>query len=111
MSRTNIAPCDEARYKVGLIGCGRWGLILKQKLVNLGVLAWSGGRDLLPLNNKFCDSKIPSVNWIVISTPPTTHFSLALQALNAGKNVFLEKPATVSLTETVELFSKAKQML
>ncbi len=29
---------------------------------------------------------------VVIATPPVTHFNLALQALNAGKHVLVEKP-------------------
>ena len=96
--------------KVGLVGCGKWGSVLKEKLSNLGiVIAWSGGRDLLPLQSRLRNSTIPAVDWIMIATPATTHFSLALEALEAGKNVFIEKPATISLADTERLFSKAKQ--
>ena len=96
--------------KVGLVGCGKWGSVLKEKLSNLGIsIAWCGGRDLLPLQSRLRDSTIPAVDWIIIATPATTHFSLALEALEAGKNVFIEKPATISLADTERLFSKAKQ--
>ena len=84
--------------KVGLVGCGKWGSVLKEKLSNLGVLiAWCGGRDLLPLQSRLRNSSIPAVDWVIIATPATTHFSLALEALEAGKNVFIEKPATISM--------------
>ncbi|CAL6334884.1 unnamed protein product [Bathycoccus prasinos] len=80
------------------------------KLSNLGiVIAWSGGRDLLPLQSRLRNSTISAVDWIIIATPATTHFSVALEALEAGKNVFIEKPATISLADTERLFSKAKQ--
>ena len=34
----------------------------------------------------------PSVDGVVIATPAASHFSLAKQALDAGKHVFVEKP-------------------
>ena len=38
------------------------------------------------------------VDAVAIATPVSTHFNLAMQALHAGKHVFIEKP----ITETVE---------
>ena len=40
----------------------------------------------------------PAVDAVAIATPVSTHFELAMQALQAGKHVFVEKP----LTATVE---------
>lgn len=40
----------------------------------------------------------PKVDAVAIATPVSSHFELALQALRAGKHVFIEKP----LTETAE---------
>jgi predicted dehydrogenase len=40
----------------------------------------------------------PDIDAVVIATPVSSHYELALQALRAGKHAFVEKP----LTETVE---------
>ena len=52
--------------------------------------------------NELIDNK--NIDTIIISaTPETTHFPMALAALKAGKNVFLEKPIATSLKEAEEL--------
>lgn len=38
----------------------------------------------------------PDINAIYIATPPSSHEELALKALNAGKNVYVEKPMALS---------------
>lgn len=48
----------------------------------------------------FNDTDIAAV---VIATPPSTHFSLAVQALKAGKHILLEKPMVTSLEQAVQL--------
>lgn len=40
---------------------------------------------------------------ISIATPPNTHYQIALDALEAGKNVLLEKPPTLSMAALEEL--------
>ena len=47
----------------------------------------------------------PSVDAVVIATPPQTHFPLAKMALEAGKHVLVEKPLTLSIREGAELLS------
>jgi predicted dehydrogenase len=47
--------------------------------------------------------KDPTVNGIVIATPAESHFSLAKQALEAGKHVFVEKPLATKVAEVDEL--------
>ncbi|HEX7365697.1 MAG TPA: Gfo/Idh/MocA family oxidoreductase, partial [Pelobium sp.] len=44
---------------------------------------------------------------IVVNTPNYTHYEYAKASLNAGKNVLIEKPFSVSKTEAEELFSLA----
>ena len=56
----------------------------------------------------------PTIDLVVISTPNTSHHSLALQALHAGKNVVVDKPFTISTKEADELIAVAeagKQLL
>ena len=51
------------------------------------------------INNKNIDTIIIS------ATPENTHYPMALAALNAGKNVFLEKPISTTLTEAETLIN------
>ncbi|KAI0977278.1 hypothetical protein F4678DRAFT_412374 [Xylaria arbuscula] len=46
---------------------------------------------------------------VVLSSPPETHFSIAQQALNAGKHVFVEKPFVPSSAEADELNRLAEE--
>lgn len=41
----------------------------------------------------------PAVNAIYIATPPAQHKDYAIAALNAGKNVYIEKPVTLNAIE------------
>lgn len=49
----------------------------------------------------------PSVDGVVIATPAASHFSLAKEALDAGKHVFVEKPLATKVAEVDELSSRA----
>ena len=51
----------------------------------------------------------PEIDLIVIPTPNDTHFPLAKAALEAGKNVVVDKPFTVTLSQARELDTLAKQ--
>src|SRR6266446_5023273 len=48
-----------------------------------------------------------SIDAIVVATPVSTHFDLAMQALNAGKHVFVEKPMTTSVEQGERLLDYA----
>ena len=50
-----------------------------------------------------------SIELIVVTTPNNTHFSFAKQALEAGKNVVVDKPMTVTSEEAMQLIELAKQ--
>ena len=45
----------------------------------------------------------PEVNAIYIATPPSTHLAYTLTALEANKNVYLEKPMALSTQEAHEI--------
>ncbi|MBL4575494.1 MAG: Gfo/Idh/MocA family oxidoreductase, partial [Opitutaceae bacterium] len=49
------------------------------------------------------------INAVYIAAPNKFHASYAIQALNAGKNVFLEKPFAMNATEAEEVLQKAKE--
>ncbi len=51
----------------------------------------------------------PAIDVILIITPSTTHYSLAKQALEAKKHVFVEKPFTLDLDDAKDLINLAKR--
>ncbi|KAI5304954.1 hypothetical protein KEM56_005632 [Ascosphaera pollenicola] len=53
--------------------------------------------------------KESSLDLVILATPPDTHFELAKQALEAGKNVVVEKPFTPTHKEAEELIAIAKK--
>ena len=57
----------------------------------------------------FEDLFTPDIELIIITTPNLTHFSLAKQALLAGKHVIVEKPLAISAEQALELDQLAKK--
>ena len=51
----------------------------------------------------------PSVDGVLIATPAASHFSLAKDALDAGKHVFVEKPLATKVSEVNELSRRATE--
>jgi predicted dehydrogenase len=51
---------------------------------------------------------LPEVDAVIIATPPSSHYSLGMQAIRAGKHVLIEKPLATSLTEAKELVDAAE---
>lgn len=54
--------------------------------------------------------KIDELELIVINTPDHTHYDYALRALEAGKNVIVEKPFTLSTVDGQRLIEKARSL-
>jgi predicted dehydrogenase len=52
--------------------------------------------------------KDSEIDLVVITTPNYTHYELTKRALNAGKNVLVDKPFVTTLSEAKELISLAK---
>jgi predicted dehydrogenase len=105
--------------KVAVIGCGYWGRNLVRNFHELGALAVVA--DATPAGRALARSIAPgvtttddveevlqsSVDGIVIATPAETHHALVGQALNAGKDVFVEKPLALTYEQGVELLDRA----
>lgn len=108
--------------RIAVIGCGDWGRNIALTLHRLGSLYALGDQnlssskaiqcskdtnvDLVPLDQILNDEKIQGV---CIATPPHTHFDIAKEALEAGKNVFVEKPLVLSIAEGKALETLAKE--
>ena len=105
---------DECKPSVGLIGAGDFTAkvilpALKKAGVRLKTIASCSGVSGTHLGNKFgfdkstTDSEIifsdPEINTVFITTRHNSHFRFVLEALNAGKHVFVEKPLCLSTSE------------
>lgn len=51
----------------------------------------------------------PTIDAIAIATPVCSHYDLALQALQAGKHVFVEKPLTKTVKQAEGLIAEAEK--
>lgn len=51
----------------------------------------------------------PEVDIVYVATPPGTHRELAVQALEAGKPVYVEKPMAMNHAECLEMIAAAEK--
>ncbi len=112
--------------KVLLLGLGRWGLNHLRNLRGLPVelfVAETESQRLEParksgiseshLTTRYQDF-LPLVDAVVMVTPAPTHYPLAREFLEAGKDVFVEKPVTLAASEArhlAELAEKKQRIL
>ena len=99
---------------IALIGCGNWGKNIARNLHQMGSLAcicdsniklseklsYDYSLPTLELNKIFDDQNI---NAIVIASPAVTHKDIAIEALKNNKDVFIEKPFCLSLSDAQKL--------
>jgi predicted dehydrogenase len=111
---------------VAVVGCGYWGKNLVRNFNRLGALKMicdvtaagqSTASELaphIPVVTEFEELLQSDVSGIVIATPAETHYEIARQALEAGKDVFVEKPLALTFEQgssLVHLAQEAKAML
>ncbi len=107
--------------KIAVIGTGSWGKNLVRNFYELGVLKivcdleednLTKARERYP--NLLTTSSLKDViddkeiDGIVIATPAHTHYEIAKQSLEAGHNVYVEKPLAQNVTEAKELHAIAE---
>ncbi len=105
---------------VAVLGCGYWGKNLVRNLDSLGALALvcdpgepgrKTARKLAPkveISAEFSDAfGRPDIDAVVIATPAESHCALAVEALRAGKDVFVEKPLALDFRQGLEMESLA----
>jgi predicted dehydrogenase len=106
---------------VAVIGCGYWGKNLVRNFDRLGALKMVC--DVTPAGRKLSaelsagaqiverveDVLASDVSGVVIATPAVTHFEIASQALQSGKDVFVEKPLALKFEQGVDLVRLAEQ--
>jgi len=109
--------------RIAVVGLGYWGPNLVRNLHELPDAELAAVCDMrqdaldaigrrypaVPTTTSFdeivCD---PSIDAVALATPVSTHYPLAVAALEAGKHVFIEKPLAASSEEARDLIEIAE---
>ncbi len=108
------------KKNIAVIGCGQWGKNLVRNFSELGALS-----SICDLNieivkkysnqykvKNFLFSEIindPDVKGVALTVPAELHASMAIEAMNKGKHVFVEKPLAMNISEAELMISTAKK--
>ena len=107
---------------VAVVGCGAWGINHVRVWRDLGVLRVAC--DLDPARRETVRTRYPGVETsddvdsvldrpdiaaVVVATPASTHAALASKALDAGKDVLVEKPMALQAAEGERLVEHARR--
>jgi protoporphyrinogen oxidase/predicted dehydrogenase len=107
-----------ARIRVGVIGLGYWGPNLVRNFSESPMFEVAWACDLRPdaldaVARRYpgiaCTTRVDDilrdadVHAVAIATPVSTHYTLAMSALAAGKHVFVEKPLAASTDDVLHL--------
>src|SRR5438034_6373446 len=106
--------------RVAVVGCGYWGKNLVRVFHGLGALKTvceshavgaQQARKIAPGVAVEAEFQAvlddPKVEGVVLATPAETHYRLGLQALEAGKHLFVEKPLALHYREGLAMVRKA----
>ena len=113
------------RINVGLIGAGTFAattilpIIKKLPSVNLRGVASATGPSGKHAGDKFgfeyCTTDYneiledPDIDCVLIATRPNLHAGIVVEALNHGKDVFVEKPLALSVSELKEIVTTLRK--
>ena len=108
------------KIRVAVVGVGYWGKNLVRNFHELGaleVLCDTEGSVEASCKNKYAGVRFSrefsevlsdlSVDAIALATPAATHYQMAKAALEAGKDVFTEKPLAIDVKQGEELVQLA----
>ncbi len=109
---------------IGIVGYGYWGPNLARNFASQQDCSLVSICEMNPARAALAKKQYPqaqvtadynellknnAIHAILIATPVSTHYALAKQALEAGKDVLLEKPMTNTVAEAVELVKLAEK--
>ncbi|MGZ4355883.1 MAG: Gfo/Idh/MocA family oxidoreductase, partial [Gaiellaceae bacterium] len=123
--RSKLHADDDGRsLRIGVVGLGYWGPNLVRNLADAHAFDVSYLCDLRSQQLEAISRRYPGVacttsfeemlndetlDAVAIATPVSTHFSLAMAALRAGKHVFVEKPLAASSEQVEQLTDVAAE--
>lgn len=110
------------RPRIGVAGTGKWGMNVVKTCANLGYLNAVCDKDLRPLEEirsryddvrLFCDFdtmlQLGKITAVAIAAPAQYHSELAIRALQAGLDVFVEKPLALSVEDAQRVVETAAE--
>lgn len=102
--------------KIAVIGCGVWGRNIVRNFYNLGVLKVVCDMDeenLAKVKEQYPEVQVtkdfhdiinnPDITSVAVVTPSHTHYKMVHAMLEAGKNVYVEKPISTVAQEAKDL--------
>ena len=116
---TENKTIKKGRLNGAIIGCGQWSElhhvpnILAMDDVNLKAVMGVTGSKIKRMAEKYKVDyyttdykdilKDPEIDFVIVATRNRSHYSIAKEAIEAGKPVLLEKPMTMTRDEMVDL--------
>jgi predicted dehydrogenase/serine acetyltransferase len=102
------------KKNIAVVGCGYWGKNIVRTISQIGALATVCDHDHVLATAIASEFSTEASNWqsildnqaihaVAIAAPAAMHYALAKEALAYGKDVFVEKPLALDLTEAREL--------
>lgn len=122
VSYSRVLGANDA-IQLGVIGCGDRGrhdmaMFQKDPAVNVAALCDIYGdqidraRETAPQAQSFSDHskllEMKEIDAVLIATPDHWHTAIAIDALNAGKDVYVEKPLTLTIREGPRIVRAAR---
>jgi predicted dehydrogenase len=108
------------KKNIAVVGCGHWGKNLVRNFAELGALAAVCDPND-ELSKKYANSynvsnlsfieiiNSGSIEGVVLAVPAPLHASMAIQAMNAGKHVYVEKPLAMNRIEAETMIDAATE--
>lgn len=110
-----------SEQKIAVIGCGVWGRNIVRNFYNLNVLDIVCDMDeenLKKVTEQYPGVKVttdfkevlnnPEITSVAVVTPSHTHYKIVKAMLEAGKNVYVEKPISTVAQEAKDLMELAQ---
>lgn len=109
---------------IGVIGYGYWGPNLVRNFVESEHTQVLAVADKAPNRLRLVESRYPNIQTstdvralldnpkidaIVVATPVSSHYDLAMQALKAGKHVLVEKPLASTSEQAIRMVDEAQR--
>jgi UDP-2-acetamido-3-amino-2,3-dideoxy-glucuronate N-acetyltransferase len=118
----SLNSASAARIRICVAGCDYWGQNLLRNFSELGTLhalceqdiprlqatgeKYPAARTCSRFEDALADGEIDAV---VISSPAELHFQMAMAALKAGKDVFVEKPMALEPEQGAVMADEAQR--
>ena len=108
------------KKNIAVIGCGHWGKNLVRNFSEIGALAaicdpndelaqYYADKYNVDNLSFMAVTKNEAIEGVVLAVPAPLHASMAIEAINAGKHVFVEKPLAMNRDEAEKMIAYAKE--